>query len=159
MSTRQHGIIHVNRAAADNCRGNGAFQRPPVKRRVLRFRFQRRRANGDAGVWREDREIGWRAVGERAAGGAENACRIDGQELDQARQADDAGVNETIEAQRDRGLEADDAEGRAVEFERLLVGVMRRVIRGDDASRSGGFILVFVSKPPRSASAASVSTK
>ena len=73
----------------------------------------------------------------------------------------DAGVHQPIEAQRHRRLEAGDAERRAIELDLLLVVVMRRVIGGDDvdaavgepasiasrsaASRSGGFILTFVS--------------
>ena len=51
-------------------------------------------------------------------------------------EADHAGVHQPIEAERHRGLEADDAERRAVELERLLVGVMRRVVGGDDVDRS-----------------------
>ena len=48
---------------------------------------------------------------------------------------DHAGVHQPIEAQRHGGLEADDAERRAIELERLLVGVMRRVVGGDDVDR------------------------
>ena len=71
-------------------------------------------------------------------------------------------MHQRVEADRHRRLEADDAERRAVELDVLLVGVVRRVVGGDDvdaavgdalrasrrdplASRSGGFILVSVS--------------
>ncbi len=59
----------------------------------------------------------------------------DRQQLDQPRQSDDARVHEPIEAERKRRLETDDAERRAVELERLLVGMMRRVVGGDDVDR------------------------
>ena len=50
-------------------------------------------------------------------------------------ETDHAGVHEPIEAERHGRLESDDAERRAVELERLLVGVMRRVVGGDDVDR------------------------
>ena len=87
--------------------------------------------------------------------------RVHRHQLDQPRQRDHAGVHQPVERERDRGLEPDDAERRAVELDVLLVVVMRRVIGGDHvdaavgdagsiasrsrASRSGGFILVLVS--------------
>ena len=48
------------------------------------------------------------------------------------------GVHEPIEAERHRGLEAGDAERRAVELDVLLVVVMRRVVGRDDVDAAVG---------------------
>ena len=47
-------------------------------------------------------------------------------------------MDEAIERQRHRRLEADDAERRPVELHRLLVGVMRRVVGGDGVDAAVG---------------------
>ena len=128
------------------------------------FDFERIAAadDRDAQIRREDRDVGRRTLGQRSAGHAQDPRRVHRQQLDQPRQRDDAGMDEAIEAERHGGLEAGDPERRAVELHVLLVVVMRRVVGGDDVdaavgkarpasrrdrpvSRSGGFILTFVS--------------
>ena len=79
-----------------------------------------------------------RAFGEAAAGDPQDARRVHRHQLDQPRQPDDAAVHQPIERNRNRRLEADDAERRAIELDVLLVGVMRRVIGGDDVDAAVG---------------------
>ena len=54
------------------------------------------------------------------------------------RDADHAGMDEPIEAQRHGGLEPGDAERRMIELDVLLVVVVRRVVGGDDVDAAVG---------------------
>src|SRR5437763_1720541 len=87
---------------------------------------KRQIVDGDWQIRRENGDVGRRTVGQRPAGDPEHACRIDRQQLDQARQRNDAGMDEAIETQRDGGLEAGDAERRAIELHLLFISMVRR---------------------------------
>ena len=62
---------------------------------------------------------------------AQDAGRVQRQQLDEPRQGDETGVHEPIEDERHARLEPDDAERGAVELDLLLVRVVRRMIGGD----------------------------
>ena len=81
----------------------------------------------------------------RAPGDVEDPRRVDRQQLDQPAHGDEPGVEQAVQRQRHRRLEADDAKGRAVELHVLLVGLVRRVVGGDGVHRP-------VRRPCRSAS-------
>ena len=60
-----------------------------------------------------------------------NPCRIRGVQLDEPAHGEHVAVDQPVERQRHRRLEADDAERRPVELHGLLIGVVRRVVGGD----------------------------
>ena len=77
------------------------------------------------------------AFGE-AARLAEDAGGAGGEQLDQAREADAAGVVKLVDRQGERRFEADHAEGGAIEFDVLAGGLVRGVVGGDGVNRAIG---------------------
>ena len=86
----------------------------------------------------EDRHVGDGAGREGAPGQAHEPRRAATQQVDAVRQVEVPGSYEAVEAERDRGLEPDDAEGSDVEGHALLVGVVRRVVGGDRVDAAVG---------------------
>ena len=63
---RRQRFVHEDRAAADDRRGDAAFELPSAKRCVARFRPERRRVDRDREVRGEHGDVGKRAFGERS---------------------------------------------------------------------------------------------
>src|SRR5258708_28434019 len=81
-------------------------------------------------IERKNREVGGLA-GSDGALEAEDARGADGEELNDTQERDAAGVHELFEGERQRGLEAGNAERRAVELDVFQRGFIGRVIGCD----------------------------
>src|SRR5229473_4200144 len=72
----------------------------------------------------------------RLAGGdfafeAEDPRRAGGEKFNQTHERETTGVDELLERERERGLEAEDSEGSAVELDVLERGLVRGMVGGD----------------------------
>ena len=87
LAISQRTSVPIDHPAADDRRGDAAAQLPAVERRVLRFRSHRRpRRSSPCRSGARMRDVGRRALGQRAAGHAEDPRRVHRQQLDQPRQ-------------------------------------------------------------------------
>ena len=107
-------------AAADGLAGEG---------RGLAEGEEVRRVDGPGGVRIDDREVGALA-GVQAAGQPEGGARPGGQRLHHALRGDLAGEDQVGIEHRPGRLQPDDAHGAAREPAGLLLGAVRRVVRG-----------------------------
>src|SRR5208282_6670169 len=117
-------------AASDDCRNWGAAKRAAVKGRVAGFAGGFGRAKSPFVIGRENCDVGGLTGGDCSLD-AENACGTGGEQFDQTHQRKSSGVDEFAQAESERGFEADDPEGRTVEFDVLACGMVRGVVGGD----------------------------
>ena len=130
--SRLHVGVGVNRVAAHDGRGDTAAQLPAIERRVLRSRPQLRGADSDLEIGREDRDVCRAARRQRSSGQCAGlrAGPVDKSSTSRGSRIR-PGVHQSIERQRNGGLEPDDSERRAVELDLLLVVMMRCVVGGN----------------------------
>src|SRR5580693_8781723 len=81
-------------------------------------------------IGRENGDVG-RLAGGNFSFDAENSGGARGEKFDHAHERNLPGMNQFAEREGQRGFKADDAEGRAIEFNVLARGMMRRVVGSD----------------------------
>jgi len=124
-------VSDVREPAAEHGRQHAPFELPARERRVAALRMERLGIHRPLELGVEEHEIRLRARLHGHLRQAEHAPRRLGPQLERARQAQVAGLHQVRERERERGLEADDAERRVGERPRLLVGRVRRVVGGE----------------------------
>ena len=135
LPRRPGDVLPHDRAGHDR-RDRPAAERPAGEGRVAALRLEARGIDGALALEVEHRHVRGRADRERAPRQAEHARGMGREKRDQARQRDDAGAHEAVEAQRDRRLQAHDAEGGLVELDLLVVHRVRRVVGRDAVDRA-----------------------
>src|SRR6266545_6644157 len=80
--------ISIDDLSADDGGSDPSAERPPIEGRVLGFRDQRGRVDGDGEVRREHGDVGGRALVEGSSAHMEQPRGIDREQLDHALQRD-----------------------------------------------------------------------
>src|SRR5713101_864601 len=127
----------VDDSAGDDGGYWAAFEGAAVEGGIAGLAGGFRGAEGPRAIERKNCEVGGLA-GSDGALEAEDARGADGEELNDTQERDAASVHELFEGERQRGLEAGNAERRAVELDVFQRGFMGRVIGGNGLDRAVG---------------------